>query len=117
MISRVTGQVSFCDDLQIQPHIRLSACHIQDSREFMVPGWSGCHLGIHRSDHGEFDVTAIVDPEYRLQLVLLSHVHPFYRPDTPRDGERRAFHEGVIGADLGGQREFTWGRMYCRRVP
>ena len=48
---------------------------------------------------------------------LLSHFHSFYRSDTPADAERRAFHEGVISADLGGQREFSWGRMYCRFNP
>ena len=117
MISRITGQVSFDDDLQIEAHMKLSASHIRNAHEFMVPGWRGCHLGIHRSDRGEFETTAIVDSECRVQLVLLSHFHSFYRSDTPADAERRTFHEGVIRADLGGQREFSWGRMYCRFDP
>ena len=70
MISRITGQVSFDDDLQIEAHMKLPASHIQDAHEFMVPGWRGCHLGIHRSDRGDFDTTAIVDSECRVQLVF-----------------------------------------------
>ena len=47
-------------------------------------------------------------------MVLLSHHHSFYQPDTPHDAERRAFHEGVIAKDLMGQKEFDWGEALCR---
>ena len=49
-----------------------------------------------------------------IHVVLLSHRHTFYEPGTPEDAERRAFHEGVISAELGGQREFSWGEVICR---
>jgi hypothetical protein len=117
MISRITGEVTFHDELRIQPHAPVPTGFLHDSRDFIVPGWRGYDLGVHDSDHGKFEVTTVSDDQCRVQLVLLSHFHPFYRPDTPADAERRAFHEGVIGADLGGQREFSWGRVYCRRDP
>jgi len=44
----------------------------------------------------------------------LSHWHTFYEVGTPEDAERRAFHEGVVSTDLGGQREFAWGEALCR---
>lgn len=39
--------------------------------------------------------------------------HSFYERGTPDDAERRAFHEGVIHSDLGGQKEFSWGEVIC----
>jgi hypothetical protein len=47
-------------------------------------------------------------------VVLLAHQHNYYEATTPRDAERRAFHDGVISADLAGQREFSWGQVFCR---
>jgi hypothetical protein len=114
MISRVTGEIDFRDGLRIIPHAPLTPEFIQDSRDFIVPGWSGHDLGLHDSDQGAFEVTAISDPQSRVQLVLVSH---FYHSDTPSDAERRAFHEGVISTDLGGQQEFSWGHVFCRRDP
>jgi hypothetical protein len=117
MISRITGEVAFRDELRIQPHARVPVGFVQSSRDFNIPGWAGHELGVHASDHGDFEVTAVSDPQCRVQLVLLSHSHSYYRSDTPADAERRAFHEGVINTDLGGQHEFSWGRVYCRRDP
>jgi len=48
------------------------------------------------------------------RVLLLAHTHPFYQADTPDDSERRAFHEGIISSDLAGQREFSWGQVFCR---
>ena len=49
-----------------------------------------------------------------IHVVLLSHWHTFYEVGTLEDAERRAFHEGVVSSDLGGQREFAWGEVLCR---
>ena len=117
MISRITGEADFRDGLRILPHAPIPVSFTHDSREFIVPGWSGHDFGVHSSDHGAFEVTVVSDSQLRVQLVLLSHFHSFYRRDTPADAERRAFHEGVISTDLGGQREFSWGRVFCRRDP
>ena len=57
---------------------------------------------------------ALTAEEQRVYLVLLSHSHSFYELGTPGDAERRAFHEGVVSSDLGGQKEFTWGEVHCR---
>jgi len=116
MISRVTGEADFIDGLRILPQAALPPEFPPDS-DFILPGWKAHHLGLHDSDHGRFEVTAISDPERRVQLLLLSHSGPFYQPSTPYDSERRAFHESVIKADLGGQREFSWGQVFCRRDP
>ena len=48
---------------------------------------------------------------------MLSHQHSFYEHDTPGDADRRTFHEGVISAELAGQREFSWGEVLCRFEP
>lgn len=117
MISRITGDIAFRDGLQLQAHARVPTDHVQGSRNLDVEAWTWFDLGIHESEHGAFEVTAVSGDECRIQLVLLSHSHSFYQSDTPGDRERRAFHEGVINADLGGQREFSWGRAYCRRDP
>ena len=117
MIFRITGELAFRDGLQIQGHARLQAEFSHDSEDFMVPGWRSYDLGAHESDHGRFEVKATTDVECRVQLVFLAHSHPFYQTDTPNDLERRAFHENVICQDLGGQREFSWGKVYCRRDP
>ena len=76
------------------------------SRALPVPGWSGHQLGVHPSELGDFDVEVLTDAESRVQLALLAHVHSFYQRETPRDAERRAFHEGVVHSELDGQREF-----------
>lgn len=71
-------------------------------------------LGNHASEHGTFEVEALSLDDDRVQLVLLSHQHPFYEPGTPEDEDRRVFHEGLIGSELAGQREFSWGEVICR---
>jgi len=120
MISPVSGEVVFSDGLRFSPHEALSASHIQDARSHSllpIPGWTQHRLGIHPSKHGPFEVEAVSDRDSRIQAVLVAHAHSFYRPDTPNDSERRAFHEGVIGSDLLGQREFSWGEAFCRLDP
>ena len=61
-----------------------------------------------------FAVEALSADDDCIHVVLLSHRHRFYEAGTPDDAERRAFHEGVVNADLAGQREFTWGEVICR---
>lgn len=117
MISPVTGEVVFADGLGFSPHEPLSASHLRDARSHRplpLPGWTQHLLGEHPSSHGLFEVEAVSDGDSRIQAVLVAHSHPFYRSDTPNDAERRAFHEGVIGSDLHGQREFSWGEAFCR---
>ncbi len=52
--------------------------------------------------------------ERRIEGVFLSHSHSFYEVGTTDDSERHAFHEGVIATELRGQREFSWGHVFCR---
>jgi hypothetical protein len=116
MISSVTGEVVFADYLQFSPHEALSAEHIQGALSHSllpIPGWTHHFLGEHPSNYGPFEVEAVSDRESRIQTVLVRHAHPFYEPDTPEDSERRAFHESVIGSDLHGQQEFSWGEVFC----
>ena len=117
MISPVTGEVIFSDGLRFRPHEPLRASHIRDAcshTQLPIPGWTQHLLGVHSSDHGSFEVEAVSDRDSRIQAVLVSHSHYFYQPGTPDDLERRVFHEGVIGADLHGQREFPWGEAFCK---
>lgn len=112
MISRVTGEVAFPSGLHIGPHSILNSSH--RTQELALKGWKRHILGSHASEHGSFEVEALSKEQDRVQVVLLAHQHSFYEPDTPADAERRAFHEGVISSDLGGQREFSWGEIVCR---
>jgi hypothetical protein len=120
MISPVTGEVLFSDGVRFSPHDPLSRRHLHHARAHVslpIPGWTQHFLGIHPSDRGSFEIEAVSGPESRIQAVLLAHSHSFYQPDTPNDSERRAFHQGVIAADLCGQREFSWGQAFCRLEP
>jgi hypothetical protein len=117
MISPVAGEVVFSDGLRFSPHEPLSASHIQDARSHSrlpIPGWTQHILGVHPSEHGSFEVEAVSDRDSRIQAVLVAHSHSFYQPGTPNDSERRAFHESIIGSDLHGQQEFSWGEVFCR---
>jgi hypothetical protein len=116
MISQVNGEVSFQDGLCIGAHSHLAgiSTFVVSSHEVSIPGWSRHPLGIHRSNHGEFDVHAIVGDERRVEALYLSHSHSYYSEETPDDAERRIYHEGVIAADLCGQHEFGWGQIFCR---
>jgi len=117
MISPVSGEVAFFDGLRFGPHEALSESHVRDARSHTmlpIPGWTQHLLGIHPSDHGSFEVEAVSDRDSRIQAVLVAHSHSFYQPDTPSDSERRTFHESIIGSDLLGQREFSWGEAFCR---
>src|SRR5258707_2685091 len=113
MISRASGEATFVA-LRILPQAILAPGQAQGTHALPVPGWSQHVLGIHHSDRGAFEVEAISDQQCRIQVVLLAHHHSFYQAGTPEDSERRAFHEGVISSDLAGQREFSWGRVFCR---
>lgn len=112
MINRVTGEVSFQSGLHIVPHRAIASPH--KSRALSLKGWPRHLLGSHASEHGTFEVEALSKEEERILLVLLSHQHSFYEPNTPGDAERRIFHEGIISKELTGQREFSWGEVLCR---
>jgi hypothetical protein len=121
VINRATGEISFQSGLHILPHCSVQSLFAQgqdalkiESRNLPLKGWKRHILGFHPSDHGTFEVEALSAEEGRLYVVLLSHSHSFYEKGTPGDAERKAFHEGVISSDLGGQKEFTWGEVHCR---
>lgn len=120
MITASSGEVSFSDDLRIAPHIEIVALLKASTRyeirkrDLPIKGWMQLILGIHTSDHGDFEVEATMGPECRVEGVFLSHHHSFYEPNTLEDSERRTFHEGVIATDLRGQCEFTWGHAFCK---
>ena len=120
MINRVTGEIDFRSGLRILPHCSIqslaglkSALPIKTSK-LSLKEWKRHVLGSHLSEHGTFEVEALSAADDCVQVVLLSHRHPFYEPGTPEDGERRAFHEGVVNSDLDGQKEFSWGEVICR---
>ena len=119
MISPVNGEVDFDDGLRVAAHapLALISPSVVSSCELPVPGWSQHILGLHPSNHGDFQVEASLDKERRVAAVFLGHRHPFYQADTPEDSERRAYHEGVILLDLFGQKEFSWGHVFCRFNP
>jgi len=115
MINRVTGEVSFQSGLHIVPHRAIASPH--KTRALSLKGWKRHLLGIHPSEHGAFEVEALSKEADRILLVMLSHQHSFYEPDTPADADRRTFHEGIISQELAGQREFSWGEVTCRFIP
>jgi len=119
MISPINGEVSFQDGLCIGAHARVEALlgAVVSERELPVPGWGRHILGVHPSEHGDFDTEVVVSDERRVEALFLSHHHSFYEEGTPQDGERRVYHEGVIALDLRGQREFSWGHVFCRLNP
>ena len=115
----MTGEIDFRSGLRILPHCLVQS--LADSKnlplrtqKLSIQEWKRHSLGSHLSDHGTFDVEALSGADDCVQVVLLSHRHPFYEPGTPEDAERRAFHEGVLNSDLAGQREFSWGEVICR---
>ena len=112
MINVVTGDVSFQSGLRIAPHCVIEKPH--PTRRLSLKKWTRHILGSHSSEYGTFEVEALSCEDDAIQVVLLAHQHNFYEPGTPGDAERRAFHEGVISSDLGGQREFSWGEVICR---
>ena len=121
LISLVTGEVAFHDGLRIRADDPISAVigsipkpSRLDFLPLSLPRWGQHRLGSHPSAYGDFEVEAISGPAGRVHLVLLAHAHAFYEKATPDDAERRAFHEGVIAAELGGQREFSWGEVFRR---
>ena len=121
MINRVTGEIDFKDGLQILPHCAANSLPTPPERPLKVQTqklslgtWKRRVLGAHPSEHGIFEVEVLSADDDCIHVVLLSHHHRFYEAGTPEDAERRAFHEGVVNSDLGGQREFTWGEVICR---
>lgn len=120
MINRVTGEINFRTGLHILPHCSIRS--FADSKnplplrtqKLSLQDWKRHILGSHPSDHGTFEVEALSAGDDCVQVVLLSHRHPFYEAGTPDDAERRAFHEGIVNSDLGGQKEFSWGEVICR---
>jgi hypothetical protein len=121
MISRVTGEIDFRSGLRILPHCSVQALSVGSERSVKVEtqklslkDWKRHVLGFHVSEHGTFEVEALSADDDCVHVVLLSHRHPFYESRTLEDAERRAFHEGVVSSDLGGQKEFTWGEVIYR---
>jgi hypothetical protein len=121
MINRVTGELDFSNGLRVLPHASLeslSSCFGPslkvETHRLSHKDWKRHVLGFHGSEHGNFEVEALSAEDECIHVVLLSHWHPFYDVGTPEDAERRAFHDGVISSDLGGQREFAWGEVLCR---
>lgn len=123
MIARATGEVFFQDGVCLLPHDPIHTVLVQArgqekiSQDLPAKGWKKHLLGNHPSDRGTFEVEAVTGPEERIHMVFLAHDNPFYETGTPDDSERRAYHEGVIASDLGGQREFPWGQVFCRLDP
>jgi hypothetical protein len=121
MINRATGEVSFRSGLHIAPHCSVLSLAANakippqiKTQKLSLKDWNRHVLGIHDSEHGKFEVEALSADGDRIRVVLLSHHHSFYEPGTPDDADRRTFHEGVIGLNLVGQREFSWGEVLCR---
>lgn len=121
MINRVTGEVCFRSGLRIQPHCAIESPSPNskqppkvETKKLSLTSWTRHVLGRHTSEHGTFEVEALSEDSDRIRVVLLAHQNAFYESNTPEDSERRAFHEGVINLDLGGQKEFTWGEVLCR---
>jgi hypothetical protein len=120
MINRVTGEIRFSDNFLIFPHCSLNSLSATAqplkvvTHKLSLGAWKRHVLGSRTSEHGIFLIEALSAEEDCVDVVLLSHNHPFYESGTPEDADRRAFHEGVISADLGGQREFAWGEVICR---
>jgi len=115
MINRVTGEIAFQSGLNIAPLQPIRSGRQMES--IPLKCWTRHELGLQSSEHGTFEVEAVSAEEGRVVAVFLSHQHSFYESDTPEDADRKAFHEGVIGKDLGGQREFSWGEVACRLDP
>jgi hypothetical protein len=115
-----TGEVGFADGLRITAHVLVSRLlealpqDIISTRELPIEGWRQHVLGKHASNHGVFFVEVATGSEGRVEAVFLSHCHEFYDSTTPIDSERRVYHEGIIASDLRGQREFSWGYVFCR---
>jgi hypothetical protein len=121
MINRVTGEIDFRDGLRVVPHGTIQSLSSGfgpslkiETHRLSYKGWKRHVLGFHESEYGNFEVEALSAEDDCIHVVLLSHWHTFYEAGTPEDAERRAFHEGVVSTDLGGQREFAWGEVLCR---
>lgn len=115
MINRVTGEIDFSDGLRILPHCTVNSLSTAPERplkgqiqKLSLGDWKRHVLGSHSSEHGDFEVEALSADGDCVHVVLLSHQHRFYEAGTSEDAERRAFHEGVVASDLGGQGEFAW---------
>jgi hypothetical protein len=120
VIAALTGEITFTDGLRLSAHMPLSDLSPQLSRQpdtffsLSVDRWQHGLLGSHPSEFGDFEVEVVIADEKRVEVVLLSHLHPFYERSTPEDAERRVFHEGVIHADLFDVRYHAWGQVFCR---
>ena len=123
MITSSTGEVGFDDGLRITAHASLPLllgalpANTVSTRSLPIDGWEQHLLGQHHSSFGTFSVEVSTGVERRVEAVFLSHCHSFYDAAAEQDSERRAFHEGIVAADLLGQREFPWGFVFCRVEP
>lgn len=120
MINRVTGEIDFRSGLRVVPHCRVDSLSTTPNKPLKfqtrilgLKDWKRHLLGSHTSEYGTFEVEALTQADDCIRVVLLSHQHSYYERGTPDDAERRAFHEGVIHSDLGGQKEFSWGEVIC----
>lgn len=116
MISSNTGEVTFSNGWRLLPQEPFSMLseHVLSSKDLPIPDWHLHEVGVHASEFGDFDVTVVCGPQQRLSLVMLTHRHSFYEPDTKRDGERRVYHENILTKDLRGLRQHAWGEAFCR---
>jgi len=117
MIARANGEIHFTSGLILVPLSLVTPAQLEAGDGFrwrVAPGWTCHELGTFQTEYGAFVVRVVTGQEGRIQMALLSHVHPFYEAGTLNDAERRVFHEGIIATDLAGQHEFSWGEVFCR---
>ena len=123
MIAPSNGEVYFLDGLAIAAHCDVESLLKRTTSPIDgggtrslrgLPGYSQHLLGIHRTEHGDFDCEVTSGSDGRVCAVFLSYVHPFYESDPDGEGDRRTLHLGVIQTDLKGQVEFPWGSVGCR---
>lgn len=114
MICRTTGQLVFSHGQVIRPGGLLPPPVLDESVPCRMEEWAVYPLGIWRADHGSFVVGVVMDRQRRIRGALHCHWTARYHHRAPGDPERRVSHENIIHADLGGQHEFSWGKVDCR---
>ena len=91
MINRVTGEIDFSNGLRIIPHCSLQSLSCGfcpslkiETHDLSHKRWKRHVLGFHASEHGNFEVEALSAEDDCIDVVLLSHWHPFYEVGTPK---------------------------------
>jgi len=116
MIGSNDGKIAFADGLLIAPHAAVRELKSVAPRKLplLAPGLQRFDLDLHSSEYGIFSVEVVCNLSWRIHLAMLVHEHPFYEAATAQDTEREIYHQEIIVRDLGGQNEFSWGRVFCR---